>query len=124
MPSQSRSSEIAWANSSFERSRSVSSKRSTNWPPDLRAKRQFKMAGRALPHCMRPVGEGAKRTSEVTSALVPEAVDDRIASVATKIAPGDLDAGCRLAAFVLRQVEHVLHAPHQRFRVSALDNVA
>src|ERR1041384_1095150 len=81
------------------------------------------MAVRLLPIWMRPVGEGAKRKIADTSALIPEAVDDRIAPVTAEIAPCDFDAGCRLAALVFGEIEHVLHALHQRFRMAALDDV-
>ena len=46
-----------------ERSRSVSSKRRMNVPPRRRANSQLSRAVRALPIWMRPVGEGAKRTT-------------------------------------------------------------
>src|SRR4051812_14747630 len=45
-----------------ERSRSVSSMRSTNTPPDRRANSQLNNAVRAPPTCRYPVGDGAKRT--------------------------------------------------------------
>ncbi len=48
--------------SSLERSRSVSSMRSTKAPPWRRANSQLKSAVRAPPTCRKPVGDGANRT--------------------------------------------------------------
>ena len=50
------------AKASVERCTSVSSRRSQNVPPCLRANSQLRMAVRTLPTCRRPVGLGAKRT--------------------------------------------------------------
>ena len=48
--------------SGVERSRSVSSIRSTSSPPAWRASSQLNSAVRAPPMCSAPVGDGAKRT--------------------------------------------------------------
>src|SRR5204862_3285209 len=82
------------------------------------------MAVRALPIWMRPVGDGAKRRTGAISAAIPKAIDDRIAPVAAEIAPGDLDAGRRLAALVLGHIEHVLDALHQCLGMAALDDIS
>src|SRR4051794_25937926 len=57
-----------------ERSRSVSSMRSTNVPPSWRAASQLNSAVRALPMCSAPVGEGAKRTRIATDASFARAM--------------------------------------------------
>src|ERR1700682_4769891 len=56
---------IERVDSSVERCRSVSSIRSRNLPPTLRAYSQLKSAERAAPMCKYPVGDGAKRTRVV-----------------------------------------------------------
>ncbi len=56
-------SRIAATAASVERSRSVSSMRSSIVPPILRAKTQLNRAVRAPPICRKPVGEGAKRVT-------------------------------------------------------------
>ncbi len=58
-------SRIACTAASVERSRSVSSMRSTNWPPRWRASSQQYSAVRAPPICRKPVGLGAKRVRTV-----------------------------------------------------------
>src|SRR5439155_15993447 len=58
----SRPSMIERVDSSVERCRSVSSMRSRNLPPTLRANNQLNSAERAAPMCRYPVGDGAKRT--------------------------------------------------------------
>ena len=60
--SQRRASKICSTFSGVERSRSVSSIRSRNWPPLPRARSQLYSAVRAPPMCRAPVGEGANRT--------------------------------------------------------------
>src|SRR5215213_5472940 len=60
--SQRSASRMASTFSGVERSRSVSSMRSTNSPPDPRARSQLYSAVLAPPMCSTPVGEGAKRT--------------------------------------------------------------
>ena len=60
--SQRRASRICSTFSGVERSRSVSSIRSTNWPPSWRATSQLYSAVLAPPMCSAPVGDGAKRT--------------------------------------------------------------
>src|SRR3954453_22566177 len=62
IPSQSSASRICSTFSGVERSRSVSSMRSTISPPCPRASSQLKRAVRAPPMCRAPVGDGAKRT--------------------------------------------------------------
>src|SRR5262245_30695297 len=61
-PSQPSASRICSTFSGVERSLSVSSIRSTNVPPDPRARSQLYSAVRAPPTCSSPVGDGAKRT--------------------------------------------------------------
>ena len=53
---------MAASDSRVDRSKSVSSMRSTNVPPVRRASSQLKSAVRALPTCSCPVGLGANRT--------------------------------------------------------------
>jgi hypothetical protein len=53
---------IERVDSSVERCKSVSSTRSRNFPPSLRANSQLNSAERAAPMCRYPVGDGAKRT--------------------------------------------------------------
>src|SRR5215208_2709929 len=72
-PSQSSSSQrsaskICSTFSGVERSRSVSSMRSTSSPPWRRARSQLYSAVRAPPMCSTPVGDGAKRT--LTTAML------------------------------------------------------
>ena len=59
--------------SGVERSRSVSSTRSRNFPPVWRANSQLYIAARMLPMCTFPVGDGAKRTlvSDIMSDIIP-----------------------------------------------------
>ena len=54
---------IAVIAASVERSRSVSSMRSSIVPPLWRAKSQLNKAVRAPPMCRKPVGDGAKRVT-------------------------------------------------------------
>src|SRR6476469_3417517 len=96
------------ANSSVERSRSVSSRRSSSRPPRCRANIQFRSAVRMLPACRRPVGLGAKRTVTLMLELLAELVGYGIAPVAAEILGGDLDPRRRLPAFILGEVEHAL----------------
>jgi hypothetical protein len=64
--SSQRSESMIWATfSGLERSRSVSSMRSTSSPCSWRASSQLNSAVRAPPMCSAPVGEGAKRTLTV-----------------------------------------------------------
>ncbi len=65
IPSHRRPWRMAWVCASVDRSRSVSSMRSTKTPPSFRAKSQLKRAVLAPPTCRYPVGEGAKRTRSV-----------------------------------------------------------
>ena len=60
--SQRSASRICSMFSGVERSRSVSSMRSTSSPPQWRASSQLNSAVRAPPMCSAPVGDGAKRT--------------------------------------------------------------
>src|SRR5829696_6813387 len=60
--SQRRASRINSTFSAVERSRSVSSMRRTNSPPEPRARSQLYSAVLAPPMCSTPVGDGAKRT--------------------------------------------------------------
>src|SRR5882757_6042807 len=69
MPSQVRPSRIASIAALVERSRSVSSIRSSILPPRLRAYSQLNSAVRAPPMWRKPVGEGAKRVTTVSDIL-------------------------------------------------------
>src|SRR5438128_637814 len=70
MPSHFMPSRIACTDCSVERSRSVSSMRSTNLPPWRRAYAHEKSAVRAPPMCRKPVGLGAKRVLIVIPPIV------------------------------------------------------
>src|SRR6185295_686391 len=83
-PSHVRPSKIARVLSSVLRARSVSSIRSRNWPPNLRAYSQLKSAVRAPPTWRYPVGDGAKRR--------------RGAVVGPELDVGSLDGGCMSGA--------------------------
>src|SRR3989344_6788641 len=61
MPSHDKLFKISSSYSCFERSRSVSSRRSINMPPVWRANSQLYSAVRAEPRCRYPVGLGAMR---------------------------------------------------------------
>ena len=65
-------------------------------------------------------GRGGKADELSCSVLSRKAIGDRIAPVAAEIAPGDLDARRRLPPLVFGDIEHVLDALHQRFRMAAL----
>jgi hypothetical protein len=64
---------------SVERSRSVSSTRTRNFPPVWRAYNQLNSAVRAPPMCRKPVGDGAKRVT------TPEAVVGGIGSSRSRL---------------------------------------
>src|SRR3954451_21540229 len=83
---------------SVERSRSVSSIRSSIVPPWGRGERQLNKAVRAPPMCRKPVGEGAKR---VTTAGASEVALKRIFS--KDAAVGIVDASAPIIADRPRQ---------------------
>src|SRR5215212_8606950 len=93
-----------------------------NVPLFFRAMSQLRTAVRALPKCMRPVGEGAKRTIVVigVSRLVAKAVGDRIAPVAAEVSPGDFHPRRRLSSLVFCDIEQVLHPLDHRLFMPAL----
>src|SRR5436309_12530142 len=68
--SQFSASRICSTFSGVERSRSVSSMRSTSSPPACLASSQLKSAVRAPPMCSAPVGDGAKRTLRMRSRML------------------------------------------------------
>src|SRR5215211_709967 len=76
MPSQVRPSMIAAMAGSVERSRSVSSMRSSILPPRPRAYSQLNRAVRPPPIWRKPVGEGAKRTT-ILSVMVGRSLQRR-----------------------------------------------
>src|SRR5688572_5869249 len=97
------------ANSSVDRSRSVSSRRRMKRPPLARANRSLSSAVRILPAWSRPVGLGAKRTvTLIALQLLAEFVGDGVAPVAAEILGGDLDARRRLPPLVFGEIEHAL----------------
>src|SRR5690606_20265746 len=123
-PSHRRSSRIASAKASDERSSSVSSMRSRNVPPSFCAQSQLSRATRAFPTCNRPVGLGAKRNLVIFLSSRPfEAVRNRIATVPAEGARGDLDARRRLSPFVLGRFQKSPHALNHRL-VMASSNEA
>src|SRR5262245_57846510 len=107
------------ANSSVERSRSVSSRRNKSRPPRFCANIQFRSAVRMLPACSRPVGLGAKRTVTLMLKLLAEFVGDGIAPIAAEIFGGDLHPGRRLPTLVLGEIEHALDLLHHLRRMTA-----
>ncbi len=111
------------ANSSVERSASVSSRRRRKRPPCFRANSQLNSAVRILPACSRPVGLGAKLTVTVIDKLLAEFVGDGIAAVAAEILGGDLHARRRLPALILGEIEHALDLLHHLRRMPARDDL-
>src|SRR5262245_32083419 len=71
IPSHRSDRHMPSTSSSRERSRSVSSMRSTRVPPVWRAESQLNSAALALPTWRRPVGAGAKRTRGFTARRYP-----------------------------------------------------
>src|ERR1700712_38200 len=86
---------------SVERSRSVSSMRSTNFPPCRRAYNQENKAVRRPPMCKKPVGLGAKR---VRTVMVIYAIANRPGSLAEVLqpvpTPGNVKLGSRYRDFI------------------------
>src|SRR5829696_9154364 len=97
-----------------------------NVPLFFRAMSQLRMAVRAFPKCMRPVGEGAKRTIVVIGAsrFVAKAVGDRITPVTAEVSPGDLDSRRRLSSLVFCDIEQVLHPFHHGLVMPALHDLS
>src|SRR5689334_14686125 len=80
-------SKMALTAASVERSRSVSSMRSRNFPPCFFANRYENKAVRAPPMCRKPVGLGAKRvTTDIDRPLKERAL---LAEGLRKLAPHD-----------------------------------
>src|SRR3989338_8706056 len=113
-PSQRRDSRISSRNSFLERTRSVSSIRSRNWPPSCRAKSQLNRAVRALPTCRKPVGLGAKRTRTMSVGAVLFGFVAALAGLPKSLAHLVEEPGLHLAAGGFDQHLHLLGGSIER----------